>query len=63
MQQLFFRVADLHAQLGISRATIWAWVKQGKFPKPIKLGENVTAWPAADVEAWAASRIEATKAK
>ena len=35
--------------------------KAGKFPKPIKLSDNCTAWNAADVEAWAAERIAASK--
>jgi predicted DNA-binding transcriptional regulator AlpA len=29
----------------ISKSTLWAWVKAGKFPKPVKLGPRVTAWP------------------
>lgn len=57
----FYRLPQVKAYLGVSGSSIWAWVKQGKFPKPIKLSENTTAWSAADVEAWAQSRIEASK--
>jgi len=46
---------------GVAPSTIWTWVKQGKFPKPIKLAENTTAWIAAEVEAWVQSRITASK--
>lgn len=42
---------------GVAPSTIWAWVKSGQFPKPIKLSANTTAWPAADVDAWAQARI------
>lgn len=38
--------------LPISSATLWRWVKAGKFPKPFKLGEKVTVWDAAEVEAF-----------
>ncbi len=55
----FYRLLTLKAKLGISGSHIWGMVKTGKFPKPIKLSENVTAWNAADVEAWAQSRIQA----
>lgn len=57
----FYRLPQLKASLNVSGSSIWAWVKQGKFPKPIKLSENTTAWNAADVEAWAQSRIAASK--
>ena len=33
----------------ISRATWWQGVKDGKFPKPVKLSENVTAWRVEDI--------------
>ena len=57
----FYRLPQLKARLNVSGSSIWAWVKKGKFPKPVKLSENTTAWSAADVEAWAQSRIEASK--
>lgn len=36
----------------ISKATLWNWVKDGKFPAPIKLSENITVWRNRDVLAW-----------
>jgi prophage regulatory protein len=60
--QQFYRLPHLKQRLGVSGSSIWAWVKAGKFPKPIKLSENCTAWNAADVEAWAQARIAASQA-
>ena len=57
----FYRLPHLKQRLGVSGSSIWAWVKAGTFPKPIRLSANCTAWTAADVEAWAKSRIEASK--
>lgn len=57
----FYRLPQLKSHLNVSGSSIWAWVKQGKFPKPVKLSENTTAWLVADVEAWAQSRIHASK--
>lgn len=31
-------------KLPVSPATVWRWVREGKFPKPFKLGESVTVW-------------------
>lgn len=46
---------------GVAPSTIWGWVKNGTFPKPIKLSANCTAWDAAQVEAWAQARIAASR--
>ena len=29
---------------GLSRASIYAFIKEGKFPKQIKLGERAVGW-------------------
>ena len=42
--------------LPVSPATIWRWVREGKFPKPFKLGDSVTVWDATEVEAFIAQR-------
>src|SRR5688572_30464726 len=36
----------------IPPSTVWAWVRKGKFPAPIKISEGVTAWRLADINAW-----------
>lgn len=41
-----------------SPATIWRKVKEGTFPKPVKLGERITAWHMDDIEQWLAARHE-----
>ena len=62
IQQRVIRIADLATtknkpgKLPVSPATIWRWVREGKFPKPFKLGESVTCWDAAEVEAFIAQR-------
>jgi prophage regulatory protein len=50
------RVSALAPRLGISKNTIWRLVREGKFPKPIKLSEKVTVWKADDVLTWLASK-------
>ena len=53
----FYRLSHLTKTLDVSGSSIWAWVKKGTFPKPIKLSANCTAWNADDIEEWAAERI------
>ncbi len=33
----------------VSKSTWWAGVKDGRFPKPIKLGPRTTAWRVEDI--------------
>jgi prophage regulatory protein len=33
----------------VSKSTWWAGVRDGRFPKPIKLGPRITAWRAEDI--------------
>lgn len=35
-----------------SPASIWRWVKAGRFPSPVKIGPNTTAWRVGDLRAW-----------
>ncbi len=42
-----------------SAATLWRKVKNGEFPRPIKLSERVTAWKVEDIRAWLNSRESA----
>jgi prophage regulatory protein len=68
MQPRFIRVTALasHPARGdkparpgrypVSTATIWRWVKDGKFPPPVKLGAQTTAWPVALLDQWDAEQ-------
>lgn len=38
---------------GVSRTTIYDWVEQERFPKPVKLGARAIAWRVTDLEKWA----------
>ncbi|WP_298063531.1 AlpA family phage regulatory protein [uncultured Acinetobacter sp.] len=38
--------------LPVTEKTLWTWVREGKFPKPIRLSGNVTVWRMSEVEAW-----------
>lgn len=36
----------------ISKPTIYAWIKNHNFPKPVKLGGRISYWDSEQVEAW-----------
>lgn len=35
----------------VSKSTWWLGVKEGRFPKPLKLGQRVTVWRVEDIRA------------
>lgn len=48
---------QVEARTGLSRASIYAGVKAGTFPKPVPLGPNSVGWLEHEVSSWIASRI------
>ena len=62
MAQTYIRLKDLASTktkpglLPCSTATIWRKLAAGTFPKPVKLGERITAWHLDDIEEWLAAR-------
>jgi len=42
----------------IKKSTLWLWIKQKRFPSPLKLGKRVTVWRSEDVEQWMREQIE-----
>ncbi len=48
----FVRLPGILAPRGpipVSKSTWWAGIKDGRFPKPVKLGPRITAWRVEDI--------------
>lgn len=56
------RLPRVKTYTGLSRSEIYRRVSAGTFPKPVKLGERASAWPAHEIMAWVESRIAARDA-
>ncbi|MCE8520825.1 AlpA family transcriptional regulator [Ruegeria pomeroyi] len=52
MASKILRRPEVEARLGLSRSTIYDWMKEGKFPAPIALGKRMVGWRESDIEAW-----------
>lgn len=53
---MILRRKKVEALTGLSRSTIYAWMAQGKFPSPIKLGAKAVGWLEEDILAWIENR-------
>ncbi len=58
MTDRILRRPDVEARTGLSRSTIYAWMKEGTFPKPVALGARLVGWKESDVTAWLEARTE-----
>jgi prophage regulatory protein len=52
----FLRIRHLLKFVPFSRSHLWEEVKKGRFPKPIKLSDGITAWRAEDIRNWIDTR-------
>lgn len=52
------RLPEVQHRVGLGRSTIYRWMAEGKFPKPIQLGGYAVAWAQDDVEEWMAARFK-----
>lgn len=54
---VFIRQEDVLKKTALSRSTLYELVNSGKFPKPLKVGERINAWPEREVDAWMRARM------
>ncbi len=47
----FIRLPAVLKVFPVSKSTWWAGIKDGRFPKPVKLGQKITAWRVQDIRA------------
>ncbi|MGX9352816.1 helix-turn-helix transcriptional regulator [Shimia sp. W99] len=52
------RLPQVIEMTGVARSTIYLWIKQGNFPRPLKLSTRRVGWLASDIEEWIHSRPE-----
>ncbi len=61
MAHRILRLTEVKAQTGLSRSTIYQQIKDGGFPRQIRLGERAVGWLDAEVEAWINCRVELSR--
>jgi prophage regulatory protein len=58
MAKSILRLPAIKARTGLSRATIYARMAQGTFPKQVSLGERCVGWIEDQIEEWLTRQIE-----
>lgn len=57
------RLPAVKARTGLSRSTIYLYVSEGTFPKPVQLGPRAVAWIESEIAEWIQARVEKSRGK
>lgn len=60
------RIREVAEWLGVSQSAIYKWVAEGRFPPPVKLGDEsqkrvASRWIESEVQKWIEERIDDTQ--
>ena len=58
-QPRFLRISEVLDRVGVSRPTIYRWMREGTFPKQIAIGANSVVWLESDVTKWMEDQMAA----
>lgn len=60
-EERFIRLGEVLATCGKSRSSVYASIKEGTFPAPVKLQGRSSAWLRSEVLRWMQACIEASR--
>ena len=58
-QQSIIRLPAVKARTGLSRSSIYSFIKSGKFPAQISLGARAVGWNSTAIDNWIQECIQA----
>ena len=61
MAHKILKLPAVKTRTGLSRSTIYKFVRTDRFPKPIQIGPRSVGWIEAEIEEWVDSRIAASR--
>lgn len=51
-EKLYFTDREVAARYGVSRPTVWRWLRMRHLPPPESIGPNTKRWKLATLEGW-----------
>ncbi|PAU63677.1 helix-turn-helix transcriptional regulator [Pseudomonas indica] len=52
------RLKEVIDSTGLARSTVYKYIAEGTFPKPVSLGDRCVGWVESEVHDWILARIE-----
>ena len=59
MSDKILRRPEVQRRVGMGRSTLYGAIAEGRFPKPIKIGERSVGWLECEVQGWLEARVAA----
>lgn len=59
----FYRLPDVLDITGVSKSTLYRWISNNQFPKPVQLGQRAVGWSSTPVNQWVEDRLEKSEGK
>jgi len=56
MEEYFMRIKEVIKTSGLPETTLYRCIREGTFPKSVKIGAKAVAWPASQVNQWVEDR-------
>jgi len=60
-EEKILRWPEVHQRVGICRSNVHKLISEGKFPRPIKLGERASGWLDSEISKWIEDRISKSR--
>jgi prophage regulatory protein len=51
-KERILRLSDVKERTGLSRSTIYLYISDGIFPRPINLGARCVGWLESEIDSW-----------
>jgi len=51
-KERILRLSDVKKRTGLSRSTIYLYINDGIFPRPISLGARCVGWIESEIDSW-----------
>lgn len=61
-EQAFLRRKQIETRAGLSRSTIYRYIRDTAFPRPVPPGPRAVGWPESDVSDWIAAPVKSALA-
>ena len=61
MKENYLNINDITNSLRINEDTLMKWIKEGKFPRPLRVNDRTTLWSYALIENWVAQQYKTEK--
>jgi prophage regulatory protein len=61
MPRKILRLPIVLDRTGLSRSTVYQRITEGRFPRPVSLGDRAVGWIETEVEEWIVGQIEVNR--